>query len=101
MSRARVAVGAFSGIAARPRWERTPACVTADPRVFFPEDGDGRPVEDGPEAEPARRICAQCPLRHQCLEYALSAGMPAGIWGGLSTGERERIRAARRERGAA
>jgi WhiB family redox-sensing transcriptional regulator len=101
MSRARVTVGGFPGIAVQPRWERKPACATADPRVFFPEDTDGRPVEDGPEADAARRICAQCPLRNQCLEYALSAGMPAGIWGGHSTDERERVRAARRERGAA
>jgi len=101
MSQARVTVGAFAAIAAQPRWEPEPACATTDPRVFFPEDADGRPVEDGPEADPARRICAQCPLRHQCLEYALSVAMPAGIWGGLSTNERERIRAARRDRGAA
>jgi WhiB family redox-sensing transcriptional regulator len=101
MSRATVTVGAFAEIAAQPRWERKPACATADPRVFFPEDADGNPVEDGPEADTARRICAQCPLRDQCLQWALSVGVPAGIWGGHSTRERDGIRGLSDRRGAA
>lgn len=101
MSGARVSTVAFPGTAAAPRWERKPACATADPRVFFPEDADGNPIEDGPEADTARRVCARCSLRDQCLKYAVRVGMPAGIWGGLSTGEREQLRGRLGERGAA
>lgn len=101
MSRARGTTVAFPGTVAQPRWERKPGCATADPRVFFPEDLDGNPVEDGPEGDTARRICAQCPLRDQCLRWALSAGMPAGIWGGHSTRERDDIRGLSDRRGAA
>jgi WhiB family redox-sensing transcriptional regulator len=101
MSRARVTAVGFPGTAPHLGCELRPACVTADPRVFFPEDVDGSPLEDGPEADAARGICARCPLRDQCLEYAVGVGMPAGIWGGLSTRERERIRGRLGERGAA
>lgn len=32
----------------------------------------------------AKSICAQCPLRIPCLEWALSRGEAWGIWGGLT-----------------
>jgi WhiB family transcriptional regulator, redox-sensing transcriptional regulator len=63
--------------------------------VFFP--GRGEP------AEPARRICARCPVRQPCLDYASSHGIMHGIWGGLAERDRRVLRtryvgAARRER---
>lgn len=71
--------------AAPPRWAETPACAEVDPELFFPLE------EDGPGAGPARGVCAGCPLRDRCLEYALAAGMAAGIWGGLTTTERTAV----------
>jgi WhiB family redox-sensing transcriptional regulator len=63
--------------------------------VFFP--GRGEP------AGPARQICAGCPVRQPCLDYALSYGITHGIWGGLTERDRRPLRiqhtaAARRER---
>jgi Transcription factor WhiB len=63
--------------------------------VFFP--GRGEP------AEPARQICAGCPVRQPCLDYALGHGITHGIWGGLTERDRRPLRvhhtaAARRER---
>jgi hypothetical protein len=37
---------------------------------------------------PARQVCARCPVRQPCLEYALSNRIASGVWGGLT--ERER-----------
>jgi hypothetical protein len=48
--------------------------------VFFPGRGES--------AEPARQICAGCPVRQPCLDYALSHAITHGIWGGLT--ERDR-----------
>ena len=48
--------------------------------LFYPERGES--------AGPARQVCAACPVRQQCLEYALSNRITSGIWGGLT--ERER-----------
>jgi WhiB family redox-sensing transcriptional regulator len=35
-----------------------------------------------------KAICGGCPVRTECLAYALDAGEPFGIWGGLTTDER-------------
>jgi WhiB family redox-sensing transcriptional regulator len=42
--------------------------------------------------EPARAICNGCPVRVECLEYALAAVEREGMWGGLSPEERRRLR---------
>lgn len=54
-------------------------CAQADPELFFPDKG-GRAPE-------ARRICAACPVRQECLDFAIAEGV-TGIWGG--TGQKER-----------
>ena len=40
-------------------------------------------------------ICGTCAVQAPCLEWALSTGQDAGIWGGMTEEER---RAARRDR---
>ena len=65
------------------KWAAHALCVGADPEMFFPP-GDGPAIE-------ARRICAMCPVRGQCLAYAVTADEPFGIWGGLDPQERENL----------
>ena len=69
-------------------WMDKGRCRQEAPSVFFPSDGVGVDV--------ARRICADCPVKALCLEYALRNGIDHGVWGGAS--ERERRRIARRRR---
>ena len=45
----------------------------------------------------AKAICARCPVRMECLEYAIRIREPHGIWGGLNELER-RILIRHRER---
>jgi WhiB family transcriptional regulator, redox-sensing transcriptional regulator len=76
-------------------WRYQAACRGTDLSVFFP--GRGEP------AGPARRICAGCPVRQPCLDYALSHAITHGIWGGLTERDRRPLRvhrtvAARRDR---
>ena len=73
-------------------WMAEGNCSTESPSVFFPSDGVG--------VEVARRICATCPVKLQCLEYALTNGIDHGVWGGASERERRRIARGRRLRGA-
>lgn len=73
-------------------WQRDAACRGSDPALFFTERGEST-------AE-AKAICAGCPVRAECLEYALETDQRHGLWGGLSERGRRRIRNARR-RGAA
>jgi len=72
-------------------WMQKGKCRELPPETFFPSDGVG--------VEIARRICADCPVKEACLEYALYNRIEHGVWGGAS--ERERRRIARRRRGAA
>ena len=79
-------------------WRYRAACRSADLEVFFPGRGES--------AEPARQICARCPVRQSCLDYAISHGLVHGIWGGMAERDRRALRsrylgAARRERDAA
>ena len=62
------------------RWRQQAGCRGTDLDMFFPERGAS--------ADPARQVCASCPVRQPCLEYALSNRITSGIWGGLT--ERER-----------
>ena len=65
-------------------WAARALCVGFDPEAFFPPG-------DAPATE-ARAICAACPVRGQCLAYAITADEPFGIWGGLDTRQRRTLR---------
>ena len=69
-------------------WMQRGLCREIAPAVFFPSDGVG--------VETARRICADCPVRGECLEYALEFRIDHGVWGGCSERERRRILKRRR-----
>jgi WhiB family redox-sensing transcriptional regulator len=69
-------------------WMIESRCREYDPAVFFPSDGVG--------VEVAQRICAQCSVRRECLEYALTYRIDHGVWGGASERERRRILRSRR-----
>ncbi|MEW2474642.1 WhiB family transcriptional regulator [Micromonospora gifhornensis] len=67
----------------KPRWQERALCSQTDPEAYFPEKGGS--------AAPAKRICAGCEVRVECLEYALARREPYGIWGGKTEGERRKI----------
>jgi len=71
-----------------PPWMDDASCRTRKPGDFFPSDGVG--------VELAKRVCAACPVRTDCLEYALSNRIEHGVWGGCSERERRRILRSRR-----
>jgi hypothetical protein len=71
----------------RPAFHADAACREHPEIDFFPAVGD--------TAADAKRICAGCLVRAECLEYAL-AGCERGVWGGTSSRDRRRMRAARR-----
>ena len=65
-------------------WMALGYCNDKPPSLFFPSDGVG--------VEVARKICADCPVKEPCLEYALANGEKFGIWGGRSERERRKLR---------
>lgn len=69
-------------------WMALAMCKDIDPNTFFPHYGA--------DVELAQRICANCVVREDCLEYALVNRIDHGVWGGTS--ERERTRILKRRR---
>lgn len=72
------------------KWYDNPrrACRGVDVNLFFPGEG-----EHAKRAE-AKALCATCPVRTDCLDYALNAPGPYpmhGIWGGTSGDARYRM----------
>ena len=49
-------------------------CRTFDPDLWF--------AESPAELELAKSLCAECPLRVECLAGALERAEPWGVWGG-------------------
>jgi WhiB family redox-sensing transcriptional regulator len=71
-------------------WKLAGACRFASTDLFFPaSDAD---------AEPAKAVCGAGAGQERCLEYALAAREPEGIWGGHTFVERRSILRRRRER---
>jgi WhiB family redox-sensing transcriptional regulator len=74
-------------------WVHRARCKDEDPELFFPIGTTGPAAT---QIEQAKAICMQCPVRDQCLEWALATGQDAGVWGGMSEEERRALRRVRR-----
>jgi len=68
-------------------WVERGACRGVSTDLFFPERGES------PAA--AKAVCATCPVRVECLDYALVVLGQSGIWGGQSERQRRQIRSRR------
>ncbi|WP_031016800.1 WhiB family transcriptional regulator [Streptomyces sp. NRRL S-1314] len=82
-------------------WRHGAACRTEDPELFFPIGTSGPSLL---QTEQAKAVCRRCPVRKQCLEWALETGQSIGVWGGTSETERRALKrriAARRSSGRA
>lgn len=72
----------------RPEWQDHAVCAGVDPDLWFP-DKSGDVIQTIREA---KAVCHRCPVRVDCLEFALEHGEQFGIWGGKTVKERRAIR---------
>jgi WhiB family redox-sensing transcriptional regulator len=79
-------------------WQYRAACRGEDAEMFFAPNYFERKEEKEVREGQAKAICARCPVRDECLEYALRNREPHGIWGGLNESERKAL-IRNRERG--
>ncbi|MFC5252988.1 WhiB family transcriptional regulator [Streptomyces nigrescens] len=67
-------------------WHTRGACHGMDVEdadaVFFPLPRDHEAIAE------AKELCGWCPVRRDCLNYALENGLKEGVWGGLTEAER-------------
>lgn len=64
-------------------WMDEALCAQVDTELFYPEKGGS--------TRNAKQTCMTCPVREECLTYALDNDEEHGIWGGLSVIERRRV----------
>lgn len=62
-------------------WKLDGLCNEIGGELWYPES----------DSKAAREVCARCPVRQQCLDYALANGEQEGIWGGTSANQRRHM----------
>lgn len=83
-------------------WQNHPdrGCKGTNPDMWFPVEVDPETHE---EYEPSyaspevKRICDACPVRPECLEWALADNVE-GIWAGTTTYERQLLKSPKRRK---
>jgi WhiB family redox-sensing transcriptional regulator len=72
-------------------WQHIAACRGEDATYFFAPNYFERRAEKNAREAVAKAICVRCPVRAECLEYALAVRENHGIWGGLNEMERRAL----------
>ena len=70
-------------------WRDRAACLGQDPELFFPDGNTGPALV---QTEEAKAVCSRCEVAETCLKWALESGQEAGVWGGMSEGERRALK---------
>ncbi len=76
-------------------WRHQAECRKHDGELWFPVGISGPAVV---QAEKAKEICASCPVRKMCLQWATDTVQDSGVWGGLTEQERSLLRRPSRTR---
>ncbi|MBO0833812.1 MAG: WhiB family transcriptional regulator [Actinobacteria bacterium] len=66
-------------------WRFAAACRPYDPELFFPVSPYGTTAER--QVAEAKAVCVRCPVRAECLDFALTTQQAHGVWGGMSEQE--------------
>lgn len=64
-------------------------CKDTDPELFFPVGTTGQALL---QIDRAKQVCGECPVKIECLDFAIETNQDSGIWGGTSEDERRDIR---------
>ncbi len=72
-------------------WQAAALCRGNHSYLFFPPSTVERKDERERRETKARAICMVCPVRQECLEFAMSIREPYGIWGGLTEADRRQV----------
>lgn len=67
-------------------WMEQADCRFADPELFYPIEGKF----NTPEIKTAIRICRNCPVIKNCLNWAIKTGDSYGVLGGMTPQQRTR-----------
>jgi len=76
-------------------WQMKGLCRGNHSYLFFPPSTVERKEERERREVKAKAICMVCPVKVDCLEFALEIKEPYGIWGALTETERRQTVARR------
>jgi WhiB family redox-sensing transcriptional regulator len=69
-------------------WRHRAACADKDPELFYPVGENGPALA---QIAQAKAVCHSCPVRAECLRWALDHG-EEGVWGATSEDDRRALR---------
>lgn len=72
-----------------PAWMLDAACRGHPPDDWFAE---ANTAESHAARKRAVAVCEECPVRAECLEFAVETNQAHGTWGGVGERERRRLR---------
>jgi WhiB family redox-sensing transcriptional regulator len=78
------------------QWQRFAACKGPHADLFYPPNTTERREEKANREADAKMICNDCPVKDECLDYAIAINETHGIWGGLNELERKNLTTRRR-----
>lgn len=70
------------------KWRDRARCRGMDTALFFPS-GKGRHPRGF--LDEVKQCCQECPVREECLKFAMNNELPYGIYGGLTAKERKEL----------
>jgi Transcription factor WhiB len=87
-------------------WQDTAKCI-GQTAIFFATCNDRYTKDNGTwvpfyteeRVAQAKAICSSCPVRSQCLDFAIATRTQEGVWGGTEYGERRKIMRQMRKNG--
>ena len=75
-------------------WRAKARCENVGFSLFYPEDENGEPISDyevkNEEGNPGY-YCIPCPVRRECLMYAINNRIYDGVFGGVNESERKKM----------
>ena len=77
------------------QWMNFAACSPQNAELFVAETS-GFSQEQRDNLQRAKQICKECPVKQECLDFALVTGEDVGIWGGMTYNERKVYKRPRR-----
>lgn len=72
-------------------WQAHGLCRAVDSSIFFPPAHFEHKPEREAREKQAKAICRECPVRIECLDWALQTREPYGVWGGYAESERKQM----------
>ena len=78
-------------------WQHAALCKGNHSYLFFPPSTVERKDERDRREQKAKAICSVCPVKGECLDFAMAIREPYGIWGGLTEADRRQLLASQVE----